>query len=137
MVDELRRLTDAPAWVSFTCADESHTASGDDIAVAAMAVASRVIAVGLNCTAPRLVEPLLRSLRSADLDLPFVVYPNHGRAWDAVHECWLGDGDGDLAARVPGWWRQGARLIGGCCGIGPDGVRALVAAREALAVAPQ
>ena len=130
VVDELRRLTDAPAWVSFTCADESHTASGDDIAVAAMAVASRVIAVGLNCTAPRLVEPLLRSLRSADLDLPFVVYPNHGAAWDPEHECWLGPtGGAEIPSLVPSWVDAGARLIGGCCGVGSAGIRALAELR--------
>ncbi len=138
VLEELAATTSLPAWVSYSCRDVSTTCAGDpfDAAVAVAAASDQVVAAGLNCTDPRHVAELLR-LATGATTLPLVVYPNHGRAWDAVHECWLGDGDGDLAARVPGWWRQGARLIGGCCGIGPDGVRALVAAREALAVAPQ
>ena len=65
-------------------------------------------------------------------DLPFVVYPNHGRAWDAVAKCWIGDGDADLAERAQEWVALGARLIGGCCGVGADGVRAIAEVRAAL-----
>ena len=31
----------------------------------------------------------------------------------------------DLVAAARGWYDQGARLLGGCCGLGPDHVRAL------------
>jgi len=39
----------------------------------------------------------------------------------------------DLVAEAKGWVKQGARLIGGCCGLGPEHIRALVAARKELA----
>ena len=130
VVEELRRLTDAPAWVSFTCSSASLTCGGDEFAGAAAAVAPAVMAVGLNCTAPQFVEPLLRSLT---VDLPFVVYPNHGAAWDAEHECWLGPtGGAEIPSLVPSWLSAGARLIGGCCGVGSDGIRALAALRDSL-----
>ena len=93
--------------------------------------APALFAVGVNCTAPPLVTPLLASARPVT-DLPFVVYPNHGRAWDAEHECWVGDGDDRLVERVGEWVALGAGFIGGCCGVGPDGVAHLVAARAAL-----
>lgn len=54
-----------------------------------MKVASRslqLLAVGVNCCSPALVEPLLdsaRSLRSPDLS--WVVYPNSGEEWDKEH----------------------------------------------------
>ena len=138
VLEELAAVTSAPAWVSFSCRDEAVTCAGDAFgdAVGAATASQQVVAVGLNCTDPRHVLALLAQA-AAVTSLPLVAYPNHGRAWDAEHECWIGEGDGDLAAWVPAWWRAGARLIGGCCGIGPDGVRALVAAREALAATPQ
>ncbi|HNJ98383.1 MAG TPA: homocysteine S-methyltransferase, partial [Ilumatobacteraceae bacterium] len=58
VVEELRALTDAPAWVSFSCVDDVHTCSGDALADAVARVAPAVTAVGLNCTAPRHVESL-------------------------------------------------------------------------------
>ncbi|MDO8391760.1 MAG: homocysteine S-methyltransferase [Actinomycetota bacterium] len=131
VVHELRALTDAPAWVSFTCADDAHTCGGDVFAQAVAAVAPAVSIVGLNCTAPGLVEPLLRSLT---VDLPYVVYPNHGAAWDGEHKCWVGPTGGrEIPSLVPAWLRAGARLIGGCCGVGSAGIRALAALRASLA----
>jgi homocysteine S-methyltransferase len=39
----------------------------------------------------------------------------------------------DLVAEAKKWVAQGVRLIGGCCGLGPEHIRALVAARAELA----
>jgi homocysteine S-methyltransferase len=128
VMEELRALTDAPAWVTFTCADGAHTCGGDLLSDAVDRVASVVQAVGVNCTAPSLVEPLLASLH---VDLPFVVYPNHGAAWDAEHKCWIGlTGGAELPDHVTGWLAAGARLVGGCCGVGSEGIRALDAWRH-------
>lgn len=133
VIEELRALTAAPAWVSFTCVDEVHTCGGDVFAEAVAAVASAVTAVGLNCTAPRLVEPLLRSVQTAGVDLPYVVYPNHGAAWDSEHKCWLGPtGGAEIPSLVPTWLGVGARLIGGCCGVGSPGIRALARLRSTV-----
>lgn len=129
VVEELRRLTDAPAWLTFSCADGTHTCGGDLFADAAARIAPAVQAVGVNCTAPGFVEPLLRS---AAIEVPFVVYPNHGAAWDAEHKCWIGPtGGAELPGLVPNWLDAGARLIGGCCGVGTEGIRALHALRLA------
>ena len=128
VVEELRRLTDAPAWLTFSCADAARTCGGDVFAHAAARIAPAVQAVGVNCTAPGFVEPLLRS---AAVDVPFVVYPNHGAAWDAEHKCWIGPtGGAELPGLVPAWLEAGARLIGGCCGVGTEGIRALDALRR-------
>ena len=129
VVEELRALTDAPAWLTFTCADDLHTCGGDLFADAVAAVAATLTAVGVNCTAPSLVEPLLRS---APTDLPFVVYPNHGAIWDGDHKCWSGATGGvELPGLVPAWLSAGVRLIGGCCGVGTAGIAALAALRTA------
>ncbi|MCB0981904.1 MAG: homocysteine S-methyltransferase [Ilumatobacter sp.] len=134
VVEELRRLTDAPAWVTFTCVDTTHTCHGEALAAAASAVAPAVQAVGVNCTSPGFVAPLLRSLAGTHAAaLPLVTYPNHGAEWDSDHKCWIGQtGGAELPGHVPEWLAAGARLIGGCCGVGPAGIAALAAARARL-----
>ena len=131
VLDELSQVDAPPAWLTFTCADEVHTCGGEPFAdaIAAIEGAPQLIAVGVNCTDPRHVGSLLRAARAAT-DLPFVVYPNHGRAWDAEAKCWVGDGDDQLAVRAGEWAELGARLIGGCCGVGADGVRAIAEVRD-------
>ena len=130
VVDELRALTDAPAWLTFTCADDVHTCSGEIFADAVAVVAPALTAVGVNCTAPGFVEPLLRSLT---VDLPLVAYPNHGARWDGDHKCWLGPtGGAEIPSHLPAWLAAGARLIGGCCGVGTVGIAAVAALRTSL-----
>lgn len=130
IVDELRALTDAPAWLTFSCRDAVHTCAGDAFSAGAAAVAPAVAAVGVNCTAPTFVLPLLRS---ASVGIPLVAYPNHGAAWDGEHQCWIGPtGGGELPGLVPSWLAAGARLIGGCCGVGTAGITALARLRDEL-----
>ena len=131
VVDELRRLTTAPAWVAFCCRDGEYTFGGDRFADAAAVVASAVDAVGVNCTSPTFVHDLLRR---GPLGTPLVVYPNHGGTWDGAHHCWTFPGGASsvgewLSGFVPLWQDDGARLIGGCCGVGSEAIRSLASAR--------
>lgn len=137
VVEELRRLTDAPAWVTFSCADATHTCGGDVLADAAASVAGAVTAVGVNCTAPALVGALLQSIRDRlGVEVPLVAYPNHGATWDGDHKCWVGPAGGsELPSLVPEWMAAGARLIGGCCGVGSVGIRALSDLRGSMTCA--
>lgn len=123
----LDRLDAPEAWIAFSCRDGRTTAHGEPIeaAVAAATTSPRVVAVGVNCTAPEHVEELLLRAGTAT-DLPLVAYPNGGRVWDGTARRWSGDGAPVLPAEaVRAWAAAGARLIGGCCGLGPDAVRDL------------
>jgi homocysteine S-methyltransferase len=119
VVGELRRLTDAPAWVTFTCVDELRTCGLDLLADATSRVAGSVQAVGVNCTTPSHVASLLASVRVA---LPMVVYPNHIEA-----------GECSIPSLVPTWLSLGAQVVGGCCGVGTEGIRSLATLRASLA----
>jgi homocysteine S-methyltransferase len=58
--------------------------------------------------------------------LPLIVYPNSGRIWDGTRRAWRGDGGAGFSdSAVAGWRARGACGIGGCCGIGPDGIAAV------------
>ena len=125
----LRERPAARAWVSFQCRDEESLADGTPFtdAVATVSAVPSVVAVGVNCVDPDLVEPLLVLARRVT-DLPLVAYPNDGRVWDASAHAWRGDGRLAAAARIRRWRDLGARYIGGCCGTRPAAIERLAAA---------
>lgn len=121
----------ARAWVSFSCRDDAHVSEGQSIedAIGAATRSPQVVAVGVNCVAPHLVEGLLARMRAVT-QLPLVVYPNAGETWDATAREWRGTPDAfDPARDVPRWMELGARWIGGCCRTTPETTRAI---REAM-----
>jgi homocysteine S-methyltransferase len=137
-VDEGRALVELladtpgpPAWLSFTCADGSTTRHGEPVE-AAFALAeetARIVAIGVNCTAPEHVEELIGRAVSVT-SRPIVVYPNSGETWDPRSRRW--SGGGGLSVAVPAarrWVSAGARLVGGCCRVGPDRIAELAVAR--------
>ncbi len=142
LLDEARALIqllaqhpDASAWLSFTSADGIHTSHGERLADAAALAerASNVIAVGVNCVKPEIVGDAIRSLRTGT-NKDIVVYPNSGERWQAAMESWQGDRTREgLATLGPQWVRAGARIVGGCCRIGPQEIAAL---SSALAASP-
>lgn len=124
----LDRLDAPEAWISFSCRDGRTTRHGEPIeeAVAAATQSPRVVAVGVNCTAPEHVEELLRRARTVT-GLPLVAYPNSGRVWDGALRRWTETGAPGLPlGAVRAWEAAGARMIGGCCGLGPAAIAILV-----------
>ncbi len=133
VLEELTAHPTLAAWVSWSCADTATTCGGDPFEqVVELATASpNVVAVGVNCTAPAHVEGLLRRARAVT-GLPLVAYPNHGGRWDGSHDRWQGPACGiDVERDLDRWLAAGARLVGGCCGIGPDQIASLAAAKRA------
>ncbi len=72
-------------WLSLTCADGGTTRRGEDVdRVFALARGhARVVAVGVNCTAPEHVEELVHRAVAAS-GKPAIAYPNSGESWDAA-----------------------------------------------------
>lgn len=127
LVEALADVPHIPAWITMSCRDGISTCAGQPIAdlVDVVRDNTQVVAIGVNCTKPEYVTSLLERLAG---DLPLVVYPNAGRVWDGQHRVWLGDGDATLpTAAVREWVSLGARLVGGCCGLGPAAIAALAA----------
>ncbi len=120
------------AWLSLTCAG-GRTRAGEPVEeVFAMAAdVPEVIAVGVNCCAAGEVADLLAAAGRAS-GKPGVAYPNSGETWDADARSWSGTAsfDGD---QVSIWIAAGARLVGGCCRVGPDAIAAITAEVEASA----
>jgi len=121
-----------PAWLSYSCRDEATTSAGEPIAEAVAAGEHpRVVAVGVNCTAPRFLPALLAAARDAT-DQPLIAYPNGGDRWDAASRRWVAYAGGEFdPTTVATWTALGATWLGGCCGTGPAEVRALADALTA------
>lgn len=121
---------DTPSWISFSCGDEAHVNDGEPIEACAAALAEvpSIVGVGINCTPPRFVAPLLRRLRHAT-DLAVVAYANSGEGYDG--RGWTGDGATPeaYAALATQWWEAGADVIGGCCRTTPAHIAAVASLR--------
>lgn len=120
------------AWLSLTTVTTPDgqvlTRRGEPAAdaFAAAGAVDNVVAVGVNCTDPAGVPAAIR-LAARLSGKPVVVYPNSGETWDAHARSWAGPARFD-PDDVEGWVHAGARLVGGCCRVTPDGIEALAAA---------
>ncbi|GAA2565903.1 MULTISPECIES: homocysteine S-methyltransferase [Streptomyces] len=116
-----------PAWLSYTVAGD-RTRAGQPLeeAFALAADAEEVIAVGVNCCAPQDVSGAVETAARVT-GKPVVAYPNSGESWDADARAWRGRSS-LTTERVRDWREQGARLIGGCCRVGPDTITSIARA---------
>jgi methionine synthase I (cobalamin-dependent) len=72
-------------------------------------------ALGVNCMPPKEAEPVLERMRAAT-SLPLWAFPSAGKPGELLAPgCWAG-----AAKRLPG-----VSVLGGCCGAGPEHLRAL------------
>ncbi|WP_432192590.1 homocysteine S-methyltransferase [Streptomyces sp. bgisy027] len=121
-----------PAWLSYSVAGD-RTRAGQPLeeAFALAADADEVIAVGVNCCAPEDVEGAVETAARVT-GKPVVVYPNSGETWNAEARAW--DGRATFSAEeVRGWRASGARLIGGCCRVGPEVIGSIARTLKATA----
>ena len=125
---EMLRDVSTPAWVSFACRDDRHLSDGTPLSSVASPYArhDRVLALGINCTAPRFIGTLIGQLREAAPDKAIVVYPNSGETYHASDNSWSGEAcDLDADFDVAAWHAAGAGLIGGCCRTSPADIGAI------------
>ncbi len=125
---ELLSKAISPAWISFSCRDEGHISDGTPIADVASLFAGhpRVLAVGVNCLPPELILPIIATLKSAVSDKAIVVYPNSGEAFNVDDNSWSGNVTELQCERsAQAWIGAGAKLVGGCCRIGPAQIAAM------------
>ncbi|CAM5369765.1 homocysteine S-methyltransferase [Streptomyces atroolivaceus] len=115
---------EVPVWLSYSVAGD-RTRAGQPLAEAFGLVAGidQVVAVGVNCCDPDDADRAVE-VASAATGKPVVVYPNSGEEWDADGREWTGR-DTFEPDRVRDWQRAGARLVGGCCRVGPSEIAAL------------
>jgi len=120
--------TKKPAWVSFSCQDERHLHDGTPIEDCTALFASHpgVFAIGVNCTAPKYISRLIRAIKRKSGDKKVVVYPNSGEIYHADSKTWSDSADlSFFQLMVNEWLDLGTDIIGGCCRLGPEYIKAI------------
>jgi S-methylmethionine-dependent homocysteine/selenocysteine methylase len=124
------RATGLPVWVSFVVGPSGDVLSGESLPEAARTMTSMgVEAVLVNCAPP---EDIARAL--AQTGLVSGAYAHIGRfdppSWKFEFFPQFSQADAWTPERYAAWAPPTAAIVGGCCGTGPDHVRALAHARR-------
>ncbi len=126
VLKQLLQSTKTPAWVSFSCKDGQHISDGTSIeeAIALLNNSPTILAVGVNCTAPQYIKEILHRIKLAAIKKAIVVYPNSGEQYDSESKQWYGTVSPDECAAESHHWKEaGAKMIGGCCRMGPEHIK--------------
>ena len=115
-----------PSWLSYTV-DGLTTRAGQPLADAFAVAADvpEIVAVGVNCCAPRDVLPAI-TIATEVTGKPVVVYPNSGEEWDGPRRIWTGSSSW-APELIPQWVAAGARIVGGCCRVRPSDITRIAA----------
>jgi S-methylmethionine-dependent homocysteine/selenocysteine methylase len=130
-----------PRWFSFTLDDalnaqgHAQLRSGESISDAvAAATELNAAAVLFNCSPPEVMSAALLEAAAHSV-LPLGIYANAFEASDNKRGANVGISELRRDTQPPNylrwakeWVDQGARIVGGCCGIGPEHIAALSAA---------
>jgi len=131
-------------WASWTVRDDdgATTRGGDALTAAAAAAVTAAggppAVLAVNCAAPAAVEAGVRALTRSRVAASGVAVGGYANAFQTTTGGWLADGgwgqaSSESAAAAPSvlppaefadaarrWLAAGARVVGGCCGAGPD-----------------
>jgi S-methylmethionine-dependent homocysteine/selenocysteine methylase/SAM-dependent methyltransferase len=139
--DTVERLlgTGIPVWLSFRRCRQGVCGvygehwggpEGDSFGRAARRFEQMgVSALLINCIPPDHVAGMISWMRDFT-DLPLGAYPNLGYLSTAGWRTEAGVDGAEYARMALAWRDEGAQIVGGCCGVGPEH---LAAARDALA----
>lgn len=128
VLSEILETAKKPSWISFSCKDGQHISDGTPIEQCASFFAHHptVFAIGVNCTSPKFISDLIRSIKTKSGNKMIVVYPNSGATYDAGSKTWSSLSNlSSCEVMVKEWIELGADIIGGCCGIGPQQIKAM------------
>ncbi|MEO7932158.1 MAG: bifunctional homocysteine S-methyltransferase/methylenetetrahydrofolate reductase [Chthoniobacterales bacterium] len=131
-----KNLSRVPVVCSMVCSEEGRLTSGLSIVEAFRKLtAAGADVVGLNClTGP---HAMIRVLEKIPLDFNLSAFPNAGHPLYREGQYLYGLSPEYFATAGREFAAQGARLIGGCCGVGPEHIAALSKALIGLQPASQ
>lgn len=119
------------AYMSFTAQEVGKISDGTALkdVIDLVEACPQILAVGFNCTQPKLYDALLQETRILS-SKPLVTYPNSGETYDGATQTWhhSHEGEGSLVEQSLHWIHLGAQIVGGCCRTRPAEIAALAQA---------
>jgi S-methylmethionine-dependent homocysteine/selenocysteine methylase len=115
-----------PVFISWTCAPDGNILSGESLNDAILSLEQyKPSAFLVNCTPAKDIATALRKMREA-AKVPIGAYANIGKpepiyGWEFTHEL----DPSAYAFEAEDWVREGANVIGGCCGTTPEHISTL------------
>uniref|UniRef100_A0A915PES4 C2 domain-containing protein n=1 Tax=Setaria digitata TaxID=48799 RepID=A0A915PES4_9BILA len=113
-------------WISFSCKNGEQTNHNESFhkSVEKISHHPNILGVGINCTSPSYITPLLQSASTSVNSLPFIVYPNSGEIYE--HSGWR---NGECVfpdmEQLMKWKYLGAKVMGGCCRVTAEKIQEL------------
>ncbi|PIE36447.1 5-methyltetrahydrofolate--homocysteine methyltransferase [candidate division KSB3 bacterium] len=135
----VKELCELPIIASMTFSEEGYTLTGTDPLAALVTLQSLgADVVGCNCsTGPRAMLNVIKQMKPY-ATVPLHVKPNAGLPTLVNGQTTFTMSAEEFAGFTQPFIEAGANLIGGCCGTGPDFIRALSnAASGTMPLAPQ
>ncbi|XP_076245011.1 betaine-homocysteine S-methyltransferase [Calliopsis andreniformis] len=130
LVDLLKEYPNVKAWLSFSCKRNSQNivdgSNFQEVATRCYKMASpgQIIAVGVNCLAPKDVSPLLKGIHKEEL-IPLIAYPNSGEIYSPT-EGWIKDESCPVfESFIAEWLEVGVQYIGGCCRMYAENIKSI------------
>ena len=128
----LREFPSLTAYISFTCRDSVRLSHGETFREAFLSLkdSPQLLGIGINCSAPQLISPLLSSIQEVPHDKLLLAYPNSGEEWEGT---WTGVKSAKpLSEYMAEWSKLGARWMGGCCRVFPKDIREMASVMSSL-----
>jgi S-methylmethionine-dependent homocysteine/selenocysteine methylase len=120
------KASGVPILISWTCASNGRILNGENLKEGILSLEQcQPVAFLVNCTPAKDIVPALRKMREVS-KAPIGAYANIGKpepvfGWEFTEEL-----NPSEYARVAGdWIREGAKIVGGCCGTTPQHISAL------------
>lgn len=124
---EATKKVQLPMAVSFCCNAKGELLSGESLQDAVSAIEKYLpMFISLNCMNPETITKVIKQLRKST-ELPIGAYAQGDGQVDA-EQGWRSGGAmiGNYLKEVKQWIKDGAQIIGGCCGTNPDYIKSLV-----------
>lgn len=120
LISLLKKHPQMKAIISFSAQNETTISHGERLSDAARRcwelASEQILAVGVNCLHPRLVGPLLRSVKESYPHIPLSVKTNTTEVFNPQTKQWEPSGDAKtLPEYCKEWLQLGVKYIGGCC----------------------
>lgn len=133
LVELLKEYPNVKAWLTFSCERNSQNiVDGSNFQEVAtkcykMALPGQIIAIGVNCIAPKDVSPLLRNINkdTGNQFIPLIAYPNSGEIFSSTKE-WIKDEScPPFENFIPEWLEIGVQYLGGCCRMYAENIKSI------------